>query len=432
MDILIVGGGGREHALGWAVRKSPGAEHLFFAPGNAGTAQLSNSQNVNIATEDVEKLLEFALELKPGLVIVGPEVPLAAGLADQLRAANIAVFGPSRQGAQIEASKVWAKQFMSRHALPTAREATFEDPETALAYLEQQPGPYVIKADGLAAGKGVLVTSNRDEARAFVREVMQQKIFGQAGTRLIIEEFLEGPEVSLLAFCDSLSSTIIPLEPASDYKRAYENDEGPNTGGMGAYSPPGLFSQEMRDRVQREILEPALKGLVEEKIDYRGILYAGLMITVDGPKVLEFNCRFGDPETQSLLPRFKSDLLEWLLATAEGRLREMGQPEWDERPSVGVVLASGGYPGPYKKGVPVYGLDSFDPNSSDLFLFHAGTVLTEDGTVITSGGRVFNVIAMDRDIAAARQRVYNKLSEDKLGFGGMRYRRDIAAREVTV
>lgn len=430
MNILIVGGGGREHALGWALRRSPRAGNLRFAPGNAGTARLPDSANLKIGAEDIAGLLEYARKERPALAIIGPEVPLAAGLANQLRVEGLKVFGPGAEGAQLESSKVWAKGFMARHGIPTAREATFEDYEAALGYLEKQEGPYVIKADGLAAGKGVLVTSERAEAENFVNEVMRAKIFGQAGTRLIIEEFLEGIEVSALAFCDTISGAIVPLEPASDYKRAYDGDAGPNTGGMGAYSPPGLMTEGMHQRVKEEILEPTLRGLMAEGIDYRGIVYAGLMFTASGPKVLEYNCRFGDPETQSLLPRLSSDLLDWVEAVADGRLKEMGQLEWNQRPSVGVVLASGGYPGPYRKGLPVYGLENFDPAPPGVFLFHSGTAQDEQGRVVTSGGRVFNLIAMNDTIAAARALVYNILDKKLLNFEGMSYRRDIAAREV--
>jgi len=351
-------------------------------------------------------------------------------LADQLRAAGFKVFGPGAAGAKLEASKVWSKAFMARHRIPAAREAVFEDCDQALNYLDGQAGPYVVKADGLAAGKGVLVTQERSEARNFVEEVMRRQLFGQAGAKIIIEEFLEGIEVSMLAFCDTLSAAIVPLEPASDYKRAYDGDNGPNTGGMGAYSPPNLMTPIMRERVQQEILEPTLRGLLQEGLDYRGIVYAGLMLTPAGPKVLEYNCRFGDPETQSLLPRLKSDLLTWLEAVANGRLAEMGQLEWDERPSVGVVLAAGGYPGDYQKGWPIAGLDSFDFAKPDLYLFQAGTALAPDGTVVTNGGRVFNAVAVADSIAAARARVYNELEAGKLNFDKMWYRRDIAAREI--
>ncbi len=427
MDILIVGGGGREHALGWALRRSARVGQLFFAPGNAGTAQLASSTNLKVGAEDVDGLLEIALKLQPGLVVIGPEVPLAAGLGDQLRANGLKVFGPGAAGARLEASKVWAKHFMARHNIPTAHEATFEDYDSAVAYLEQQPGPYVIKADGLAAGKGVLVTSDQNEARDFIDEVMRRQVFGEAGARLIIEEFLEGIEVSALAFCDTVSGAIVPLEPASDYKRAYDGDAGPNTGGMGAYSPPALMNKALRERVQREILEPTLRGLMQERIDYRGIVYAGLMIGAAGPKVLEYNCRFGDPETQSLLPRLQSDLLDYLEAVADGRLKEMPPLEWDTRPSVGVVLASGGYPGPYQKGLPVQLNLKLDDTT---FLFHAGTAFDENGNIVTNGGRVFNLIAMQADMAAARAAVYNILESGKISFEALRCRRDIAAREI--
>ncbi len=430
-DILIVGGGGREHALGMALARSAGVGKLIFAPGNAGTVRLPQAENVAVFAEDVGGLVELALERRPGLVVVGPEVPLAEGLADRLRAERLAVFGPGAAGARLEASKSWAKDFMQRHAIPTAAQTTFEALEPALAYLEHQPGPYVVKADGLAAGKGVLVTTDRREAGEFVREALGGKLFGASGNLILIEEFMSGPEVSLLALCDTVSGVIIPLEPACDYKRAFEGDSGPNTGGMGAYSPPGFMTSLLRQQIYDTILKPTLDGLIAEDIDYRGIVYAGLMITADGPKVIEYNCRFGDPETQVLMPRLRSDLLELLSLTAEGRLATAPNLEWQPGASVGVVLAADGYPGPYRRGEVAYGLDIFDTNNSnqEIFLFHAGTTLDEQEQVITSGGRVFNLVAIGENIATARQRVYNALAKGQFGFPNMRYRADIAARE---
>ena len=428
-DILVVGGGGREHALGWALSRAALAGRLIFAPGNAGTARLPQAENVPVGAEDVAELTRLALERKPGLVVIGPEVPLAEGLADRLRAEGLAVFGPGAKGAQLEASKSWAKGFMQRHAIPTAAQATFEEIEPALAYLEQQPGPFVIKADGLAAGKGVLVTTGREEAADFAREALQGNLFGASGSRILIEEFMQGVEVSVLALCDTVSQVIIPLEPACDYKRAYEGDNGPNTGGMGAYSPPGFMTPALRQQISERILQPTLAGLVAEGIDYRGIVYAGLMITAEGPKVVEYNCRFGDPETQSLIPRLQSDLLELLELTAKGRLATASALQWKPGASVGVVLAAEGYPGPYLRGQVVHGWNAFD-HSDDLFLFHAGTALDSAGQVITSGGRVFNLVATGPDIASARQRVYNVLGETRFGFDKMRYRADIGLREI--
>ncbi len=430
-NILIIGGGGREHALGLALSRSSEAPFLTFAPGNAGTRRLPQAQNRAIGAEDVAALVEYARVERPDLVVVGPEVPLAAGLADSLRAMNIAVFGPGAAGARLEASKSWAKEFMGRHGIPTAAVATFRQSESAaaLAHLRTQPGPYVIKADGLAAGKGVLVTADQAAAAEFVRETLSGGLFGEAGNRVLIEEFMQGVEVSVLAMCDTVSGRIIALEPASDYKRAYDGDDGPNTGGMGAYSPPGFMTAEVRQEIQERILEPTLAGLRAEGIDYRGTVYAGLMLTATGPRVVEYNCRLGDPETQSLVPRLASDLLELLEATSAGRLREIAPPRWKDGASVGVVLAAGGYPGPYERGAVVRGLEAFD-GLEDIWLFHAGTTLDAAGQTVTAGGRVFNLVATGPDIATARQRVYNILGEGRIGFAGMRYRSDIAAREI--
>ncbi len=429
-EILIIGGGGREHALGWAISRSAEAGKLVFAPGNAGTARLPQAQNVPIGAEDVNELVRLAQARQPGLVVIGPEVPLAEGLADRLRAEGQLVFGPGAEGARLEASKIWAKSFMQRHAIPTAALAIFEAVEPALTYLEQQAGPFVVKADGLAAGKGVLVTTDRAEAGRFIQEALSGNLFGAAGSRILIEEFMEGVEVSALALCDTVSQTIIPLEPACDYKRAYDNDAGPNTGGMGVYSPPSFMTSALRQQVYDRILQPTLNGLITENIDYRGIIYAGLMLTAQGPKVVEYNCRFGDPETQSLMPRLDSDVLELLELTAAGRLATAPVLRWKPGASVGVVLAAEGYPGPYARGLVTYGWDAFD-NSADLFLFHAGTSLDQAGWVVSAGGRVFNLVGLGPDIAAARQRVYNALRENRIGFDKMRYRSDIAVREVS-
>lgn len=452
-NVLIIGGGGREHALGWALSRhsnglnyffvpdSPQARqrmlergsanlNLFFAPGNAGTARLPNAQNLDIGAEDVESLTRYALDQRPDLVVVGPEVPLAAGLADRLREAGLVVFGPGAAGARLEASKSWAKEFMQRYHIPTAAQVTFEEVQPALVYLDQQAGPFVIKADGLAAGKGVLVTKDRDEAIAFVNEALAGNLFGSAGRRILIEEFMSGVEVSVLALCDTVSKKIIALEPACDYKRAFDGDQGPNTGGMGAYSPPGFMTPELRQQINDQILQPTLDGLVAEGIDYRGIVYAGLMLTPQGPKVVEYNCRFGDPETQSLMPRINSDLLEILEATATGHLAELPPIEYKPGASVGIVLASGGYPGSYAKGKVIHGVENFG-NRSAVFLFHAGTALGPEGEFVTSGGRVFNLVVLGRDIANAREQVYNSIvDKGVIRFEGMFFRRDIAAREV--
>jgi phosphoribosylamine--glycine ligase len=428
-NILIIGAGGREHALGWAIRKSPTAGKIWFAPGNGGTAFVINSENITILSDDLVGIQSFCAEIKPDLVVIGPEDALAAGLADNLRADGFLVFGPSAAGAKIEASKAWAKDFMFRHNIPTAARSVFTHLEQALDYLANHKPPYVIKADGLAAGKGVLVTSELTEAQTFVKEVMETRIFGESGTQVLIEEFMRGLEVSQLAFCDTKSGTLIPLEPACDYKRAFDDDKGANTGGMGAYSPTKLMPPEMREQVLNRILFPALQGFIAEGIDYRGILYAGLMLTDEGAKVVEFNCRFGDPETQSLLPRLKSDFLALLDLTAKGELNQAEPIEWDSRASVGVVLAARGYPSAIEKGKLVQGLANFSPDDPNFQLFHAGTSLNELNQIVTNRGRVFNLIAMHANIALARQALYNKLQSISFGFEGMWYRTDIARRE---
>lgn len=426
IDILIVGSGGREHALGWKLRQSPEARHLIFAPGNGGTARLANSENVAVGIEDIEGLIKLAQEKKPGLIVVGPEAPLAAGLADRLRAEGFDVFGPGAQGAQIEASKAWAKSFMSWYGIPTAARHTFDNLNDAINYLYSEPGPYVLKADGLAAGKGVLVTEDRNEAIQFATQVMLERIFGESGAVLLVEEYMQGPEVSVLALCDTKSGFIFPLPGACDYKRIGDGDAGANTGGMGVYAPTRLMGSKMVAQVLREILMPALHGFQQQGIDYRGILYAGLMLTDAGPKVVEFNCRFGDPETQALLPLLESDLLEYLLLTAQGRLTEASSLRYSNKYSVGVVLVAEGYPGTYQKGIPITGADlHFD----GVELFHAGTALNPDGQLVTNGGRVFNIISTESSISLARKKVYNAINAGLGAFVGMQYRHDIAQRE---
>jgi phosphoribosylamine--glycine ligase len=425
-DVLVVGSGGREHALGWKLRQSPQVERLIFAPGNGGTALLENSENVPVAADDLEGLLSLARIRQPDLIIVGPEVPLSLGLADLLRADGFKVMGPGAAGAQIEASKAWAKEFMARHHIPTAAQKTFTGLSEAIAYLEGQTGPYVLKADGLAAGKGVLVTQDLQEATNFARQVIQERIFGESGNRLLVEEFMQGMEVSVLALCDTRSDMIFPFPGACDYKRVYDNDQGLNTGGMGAYCPTSMMTPELYGQVMNQILIPALKGFQSEKIDYRGILYAGLMLTTDGPRVVEFNCRFGDPETQVIIPLVKSDLYELLSKLAKGQLTEAPPLEFYQQVCVGVVLAAEGYPGHYHKGVPVTGKLH---GESGVTLFHAGTTLAADGRLLTNGGRVFNVISTDSTIALARQKVYNAITEGVGAFEGAHFRQDIARRE---
>jgi len=419
MRVLIVGGGGREHAILWHVRRSPLVDEVFCAPGNAGTAQLA--RNVPIPAHDADGLLGFAVAQGIDLTIVGPESPLIAGLADRFREQGLRVFGPSAAAARLEGSKAWAKSVMQKYGIPCARSVTFDSARAAKDYVLAQPVPVVVKADGEALGKGVTVAQTHAEALAAITAAMEERVFGAAGERVVIEECLRGPEVSALAFSDGC--TVVPMVPACDYKRVYDGDEGPNTGGMGGYSPPGFVGAAFQDTVLRTILQPTVAALAAEGVTYQGVLYAGLMLTEDGPKVLEFNCRFGDPETQVILPRLKSDLVAIALAVAEGRLAEV-PVEWDERVTCGVVLASGGYPGPIRKGLPIEGLDRLDDG---ILAFHAGTMLAE-GRVVTSGGRVLALVALGRDLAAARTAVYANV--DRVTFAGRHYRRDIAAREV--
>lgn len=464
INIMLVGSGGREHALAWALRRSPRLNSLWYASNagydNPGISLLPQTEIMRQNSTDISGVVAFASSHRrlPEVTVVGPEVPLSMGLADALRWEGLAleVVGPGKAGARLESSKEWAKQFMQRWHIPTAHAESFNDLEKLLDYLKAESGPYVLKADGLAAGKGVLVTADRNEAEDFARQVMGRKIFGEAGTRLLVEEFMQGLEISIMALCDTVSGTIIPMQPACDYKRAHDNDAGPNTGGMGAYSPTQWLTPALMARVHQEILEPTLQGLIAEKIDYRGIVYAGLMLTASGPKVVEFNCRLGDPETQSLLPRLKTDLVEIFDLLSHGRLNEAPPLEWDERVSCGVVLTAPGYPGSYPKNLPIRGLENFstNPTPDELMLFHAGTapqhkeqfasnvaraVMKEqpldasfyaENPVVTDGGRAFNLVALGRDMAEARQRVYKALADNLISFDGMHYRRDIAQREV--
>lgn len=415
MNVLVVGGGAREHALCWKLRQSPLLKALYAAPGNAGTAALA--QNLPHKETESEALIATAKRLQIDLAVIGPEVPLAAGLADALRAAGIAVYGPSRAAAEIEASKVWAKELMARYGIPTARAATFEDPEAARRYAASLPAPPVVKADGLAAGKGVVVAETLQEALEAIEAAMVRRVFGDAGRRIVLEERLTGRELSAHAFCDGIRA--VPMEAACDYKRAFDGDRGPNTGGMGAYSPPAFMTPQLATEIQQRIVGPVIAALAAEGRPFRGTLFSGLMLTDAGPKVVEFNCRFGDPETEVILPRLQSDLLPILHAAATGSLEGL-DIVWDPRPCVAVVLASGGYPGTYRTGLPIHGLHDLPP---DVIVFHAGTRL-ESGQVMTAGGRVLTVAALGETIAAARARAYEGVR--CLAFDGAQYRTDIA------
>jgi phosphoribosylamine--glycine ligase len=416
MKVLLIGSGGREHALAWKLAESPRVTQLFVAPGNAGTAQLGD--NVQLDPFKFDEVEKFIRKNAVEFVVIGPEDPLAAGLADHVHGLGLPVFGPSKAAAQVEADKWFAKELMRSQMIPTAEARSFTRAEAAEEYVRRHGGKCVIKASGLAKGKGVTVAYREQDALEAIHAIMRQRVFGAAGDRVVIEELMTGPEVSVLALVDKRS--IYMLETAQDHKPVDEGDTGPMTGGMGAYSPTPVISPTVLEQVEREIIIPAMDGLRRENIDYNGVLYAGLMITDHGPKVLEFNCRFGDPETQPLMMRLKSDLLEVLMAVAEGRLNKV-ELDWDERPALCVVATSGGYPGPYKTGLPISGIDQAD-SMPDVKVFHGGTKL-KDGKVVTDGGRVLAVTARGKTIADAQRRAYQAMGH--IRFEGMHYRKDI-------
>jgi phosphoribosylamine--glycine ligase len=418
--VLVVGGGGREHALGWGLARSPIVSSLLFAPGNAGMAALGEC--VPVRDSDVAGLTALAAERDVGLVVVGPEAPLVAGLADALRARGVRVFGPGRRGSMLEGSKAYAKRLMEGSGIPTARAAAFERADDALAHLEQVGAPIVVKADGLAAGKGVTVCDDLRTAKMAVSEAMVGGRFGPAGHRVVLEERLEGEELSVLAFCDG--RTVLPMQPAQDFKRAHDGDRGPNTGGMGSYSPVPSCSPELVDRITDGILEPIAAAVAAEGEPYVGVIYAGLMLTADGPKVVEFNCRFGDPETQALIPRLGSDLAQAMLATTEGGLATV-ELSWRPESCVTVVAASEGYPASYETGLRIDGLAAA-AEVDDVVVFHAGTRPEDGGEVLTAGGRVLAASGLGDDIATARRQAYEALG--RISFPGMWFRRDIALR----
>jgi phosphoribosylamine---glycine ligase len=416
--VLVIGSGAREHALCWALSRNAAVDRLYAAPGNAGTAELATA--VPISPEDVDGLVEFARARSIDLTVVGPEGPLVAGIVDELGSHGVAVFGPSRAASQIEGSKSWAKRLCATHGIPVAAGERFTDAPHALSYLASMDPPFVVKADGLAGGKGVTVTEERDEAVRAIEECLVRRSFGAAGAAVVIEEFLTGSEVSALALTDGRH--VVPLALAQDYKRANEGDTGPNTGGMGAYSPVPFIDAGTESFIVQEILTATVRAMEAEGIRYRGVLYAGLMLTAAGPKVLEFNCRAGDPETQVILPRLVSSLGELLLACLEGNLSDY-RMHWRPEACVGVVLASGGYPGPFAVGRRIRGLDDV-AGMEGVEVFHAGTAI-RDGTVVTSGGRVLTVTALGGDLDAARRRAYEACS--RISFEGMVLRTDIAA-----
>lgn len=420
MKVLVVGGGGREHALAWRLAQSKDAEQVFVAPGNAGTAREPGMRNVPIAATDVEALLEFAKSEGVDLTVVGPEDPLAAGLVDRFEAEDCRVLGPRKEAAQLESSKGFSKDFMARHSIPTARYERFNDFDEARRYLAGQTAPIVVKADGLAAGKGVVVAGTIAEAEQAASAMLQEAQFKEAGQAIVIEEYLEGREASFICLVDG--ADVVPLATSQDHKARDEGNCGPNTGGMGAYSPTPLITPELHQRVLEEIIQPTVRGLASEGMRYRGFLYAGLMLDSEGnPKVLEYNCRFGDPETQPIMMRLDSDLLGHCLAATEGRLNE-NPPEWDSRPTLGVVLAIRDYPGSYPKGIPISGLD--EAEEAEVKVFHAGTAL-DDGQVVTNGGRVLCVCAKGNTLALAQEKAYR--AAEKIQFEGKFCRRDIGA-----
>lgn len=401
MNVLIVGNGGREHALAWKITQSPRADRVFVAPGNAGTDL--DGENVDIAANDIPGLIRFAKENDVGLCVVGPEAPLTAGIVDAFEDAGLRAFGPHKAAAELEGSKVFCKNLLRHADVPTADYQVFSNPSEAMKFLnDREDVPVVVKADGLAAGKGVVVCAGRDEAIAAVEQIGRQKIFGAAGDRLVIEERLDGQEASVLAITDG--QTILTLQPAQDHKAAFDGDTGPNTGGMGAYCPAPLVDDATMHWIEEHVLVPTVHAMKRARRPFRGVLYAGLMMTKQGPKVLEYNVRFGDPECQPLLMRLKTDLLDILEATVEGRLDQIGPLEWDPRPAVCVVMASQGYPGDYKKGLPIRGLVDAD-SLPDVKVFHAGTTLS-DGGVLTAGGRVLNVTALGESISKAKLNAY--------------------------
>ncbi|MCA9065308.1 MAG: phosphoribosylamine--glycine ligase [Planctomycetaceae bacterium] len=419
MKVLVVGSGGREHALVWKLRQSPSVEAVYCCPGNAGTAL--DAENVGISSDDIQGLLRFAHERKIDLTVVGPEAPLVAGIVDQFKAHKLNIFGPSKSAAQLEGSKVFTKKLLRRAGVPTADFAVFTRIAEALEYIDQLPeGPLVVKADGLAAGKGVFVCKNRSEARSASKSILQDRSFGDAGREILIEECLIGEEASILAIIDG--DTIVPLDAAQDHKRAYDGDQGPNTGGMGAYCPAPLVTERIMDQVVRDILVPTVHTLKVEGNPFSGILYAGLMLTQSGPRVLEYNVRFGDPEAQPVLMRLKSDLAQVLSLAATGRLAELEGLDWDPRPAVCVVMASEGYPGNYEKGRVISGLLEAD-NLPDVKVFHAGTGRRGED-VINTGGRVLGVTALGDSVQAAKKRAYEAV--DLISWDGGWCRRDIS------
>ena len=422
MKVLVIGGGGREHALAWKLKQSAGVEEVLVAPGNAGTANEPGLRNVDVSADDSQGLLAMAQREGIGFTVVGPEVPLVAGLVDDFKAAGLTCFGPSKAAAQLEGSKAFSKDFLQRHKIPTAAHATFTDEQAACDYVRAQGAPIVVKADGLAAGKGVVVAATEDEALAAVSDMLAGNAFGEAGHKVVIEEFLQGEEASFICLCDG--ATAIPFASSQDHKARDDGDKGPNTGGMGAYSPAPVVTAEVHENVMRQVIEPTLAGMAKDGMPYVGFLYAGLMIDVEGqPKVIEFNCRFGDPEAQPVMMRLQSDLLQACQAAVAGRLAE-SQLHFDPRVALGVVMAAGGYPQRYDRGDVISGLDK---ELADTKIFHAGTRM-QDGEVVTEGGRVLCVVGLGDNVALAQARAYERV--DLIGWRNRYFRKDIGHRAI--
>jgi phosphoribosylamine--glycine ligase len=424
MNILIIGSGGREHALAWKAAQSPLAETVFVAPGNAGTALEPNVENVDISISDIQGLVRFALNKQVGLTIIGPEAPLVEGIVDSFQAAGLKCFGPSQSAARLEGSKAFAKDFLARHQIPTADYKVFSDLDEALAYLDEKGAPIVIKADGLAAGKGVIVAMTLDEAEAAVRDMLADNVFGEAGSRVVIEEYLDGEEASFIVMADG--KNILPMATSQDHKRVGEGDTGLNTGGMGAYSPAPVVTDAIYEEIMEDVITPTVLGMLKDGYPYSGFLYAGLMIMADGtPKVIEYNCRFGDPETQPIMMRMESDLVAHCLAATSGNL-DKETAKWHPQAALGVVIAAQNYPGNVRNGDIISGLPQEEESGRKVF--HAGTSLDEDGNVVTAGGRVLCATALGESVTQAQERAY-RLAET-ISWDGSFYRKDIGYRAV--
>jgi len=415
MKVFVIGAGGREHSLVWKIAQSPRVSEVYCAPGNPGTKNLARS--VKIPINDIKALADFAESNNMDVTVVGPEAPLVAGITDEFEKRGLRVFGPNKAAAQIEGSKVFSKNLMKKYNIPTAEYRVFEEPQVAMEYIDYIDAPLVIKAEGLAAGKGVIIAQNRGQAKAAVKNIMVDKAFGSAGNRIVIEEFLQGPEVTVLAFCDG--KVAVPMVSSRDHKRVYDGNKGPNTGGMGAVSPAPAYDEELARIVEENIIQKTLNAMAMEGVPFKGVLYTGLMLTKEGPKVLEYNCRFGDPEAQVVIPRLKTDLIDIMLAVIDGELADINI-EWKKESAVCVVMASGGYPGHYETGKEITGID--DAEKTGAMVFHAGTT-EKDNKIVTAGGRVLGITALGRDSENARQRAYEAVS--KIHFDGMHYRKDI-------